>query len=226
MKTQIIILAGKAQSGKDTSVEYISKLLENKKYKVEQYSFAYELKKFLQLVFNIPENQLFGTNEEKDRPTHIRWSNMPLSPETINGLRTELKAESDFMTARHLMQVVGSEICRKIWDNCWVHNTLHKIYMESDNCDYALISDARFPNELDYLILDKDSEYAKYIERKPIVIHLTRNVLNKKHQSETALDNYNFNKLDKNYYRIDNQHLNQEEKEEILLNILKERFSL
>lgn len=221
MKTQIILLAGKAQSGKDTSVEFIKNLIENKK--VTQYSFALELKLFLQNVFNIPENQLFGTNEEKDRPTHIRWSNLPFSKDVIDGLKKETNAESDFMTARHLMMVFGSEICRKIWGDCWVHTTLRKIYMESDQYDYALISDARFPNEIDYLILDKDSEYVKYIEHTPIIFHLTRNILNKKHQSETALDNYNFSKFSRNYYRIDNQHLNQEEKEEIIEGILKER---
>lgn len=221
MKTQIIILAGKAQSGKDTSVEYISNLLESKK--ATQYSFAYELKRFLQLVFNIPENYLFGTNEEKDRPTHVRWSNLPLSIDVIEYLKSELKAESDFMTARHLMMVFGTNICRQMWKDCWVHNTLHRIYMDSDNCNYALISDARFPNEIDYLILNKDSEYAKHIELRPIVIHLTRNILNKQHESEKALDNYNFSKLTNNYYRIDNQHLDQQEKEEMIHAILKER---
>ena len=97
---------------------------------------------------------------------------------------------SDYMTAREIMQVWGTDIFRSFNSNCFVNATINQI--EKEGFDFALICDARFPNELD-----------AFIEMDPIVLRLTRKVTDFTHSSETKLFSYDWNKF-KNYRLIDN----------------------
>ena len=56
----------------------------------------------------------------------------------------ENKASSP-MTAREVMQYVGTDFFRKIYPDVWVDSTIRKI--ESEAPDLAVIVDCRFPNE-------------------------------------------------------------------------------
>jgi hypothetical protein len=103
------------------------------------------------------------------------------------------QTSDDFMTARELMQVLGTDIFRKMDEDCWVRATVERI--NNDNLDFAIVSDARFPNEIEFLL-----------PFDPIVIKLNRNALSNSHISETALDNYDFS-LVRNYYEIKNNEL-------------------
>lgn len=85
------------------------------------------------------------------------------------------------MTARQVMQFWGSEIFRKAYGGVWIDATLRKI--RKSGCEFAVITDCRFPNELK-AIQDEGGK----------VIKLTRNIFpNDNHPSETAFDEDKFN---------------------------------
>jgi hypothetical protein len=78
--------------------------------------------------------------------------------------------------------------------------------------DYVIIDDARFPNEISLL-------YNEFKENC-IVIRLQRNTFHDSDITETALDNFDFNAI--NSIIIDNQSLSIDEKNQILLQKIKE----
>ena len=207
MKTQIIILSGKAQSGKDTGCEALQDWIHSAYYPAEtkKYAFAQPIKDFCINVLGLEHQQAWGTDEEKNQPTHILWKDMPLDSQVLSqvmcretqesGLKIDLKTP---MSGRQIMQIFGTEICRKMYGDCWVRATVSAI--KKDNLNFALISDCRFPNEIDYL-----KEY------DPIVLRLARNPLDKHHDSETALDDYDWDSI-KRFSHISNGLLSMDSK--------------
>lgn len=188
--TNIIIFTGKKQSGKDTSaLAFINSLPETERPLVKQYSFAEPLKNFLINVFGFDFEQCYGTDEEKNSLTKIKWINLPFDVETIQKLFKSARPNDPMfdldtrMTAREVMQIFGSNVCRKMYNDCWAQATLNKIL--TDKPEYALITDARFPNELEV--------FKPY---KPIIIRLSRDLFHSTHISETALDGYDFSSFD------------------------------
>ena len=81
------------------------------------------------------------------------------------------------MTAREVLQVVGTDFFRSIYKNVWVDSCLRQI--KEDDSELALISDVRFENEI--LAIQKAGGF---------VIGLKRNPSKKKdkHPSETAIE--------------------------------------
>jgi hypothetical protein len=78
-------------------------------------------------------------------------------------------------TARQFLQYLGTDIMRKIKDTIWVDWTIKVINQEQSSL--ALIPDVRFPNEVDAIK-----------KAGGIVIRLTRDVYNDKHECEKSLD--------------------------------------
>ena len=137
---QILVsdLFGEKVSGSDwipLTEEYvdISQLLESFR-PCKIYAFADVLKEFAVDVLGLEYNQVYGTNEEKNSPTHLLWENMP----TGNNKGP--------MTGREILQYFGSDICRKMYENIWFDACIRRI--RKDNPELALISDVRFPNEI------------------------------------------------------------------------------
>ena len=137
---QILVsdLFGEKVSGSDwipITEEYvdISQLLESFR-PCKIYAFADVLKEFAVDVLGLEYNQVYGTNEEKNSPTHLLWENMP----TGNNKGP--------MTGREVLQYFGSDICRKMYENIWFDACVRRI--RKDKPELALISDVRFPNEI------------------------------------------------------------------------------
>ena len=137
---QILVsdLFGEKVSGSDwipLTEEYvdISQLLESFR-PCKIYAFADVLKDFAVDVLGLEYNQVYGTNEEKNSPTHLLWENMP----TGNNKGP--------MTGREVLQYFGSDICRKMYENIWFDACIRRI--RKDNPELALISDVRFSNEI------------------------------------------------------------------------------
>lgn len=222
MLTKILLITGKAQSGKDTSADYI---IANSRHNCERFSFAYALKRFCVDVFGVPENQIFGSDEEKNLPTHLLWDNLPLAYDE----RLELKRRlfgypnpKEFLTGRHLLQIFGTEICRRMYADCWAFNTLKRIY--DSNPEVAIVTDVRFPNEINIFeqLQERFPHYLEKIDPQITVIRLLRNPLDKQHESEIALDNFDFTSLRNcKIHQIDNENLSQDQKEMLLSRILK-----
>lgn len=210
MKTKLIIITGKAQSGKDTSSMFIKNYIKYLGKSCEIYPFAHELKKICENLFGLTHEQCWGSNQHKDTKTKFRWSDLPIDSKKMASLmlRDSRPSSSDFLSAREIMQIWGTDIFRRFDEDCWVRSAINRI--KSDDMDFAVISDARFKNEIEFAL-----------QYDPVVIRLTRNLLDQNHESETALDHYDFKKI-KNHYIIDNSNMSMEEKNDLLSEIVKE----
>jgi hypothetical protein len=229
MTSKIIIISGKKQSGKSSARGFLTSEL-SKGYGVDgtytewynptvvHYSFADELKRIAVNLFGLKEKWVFGTNEEKEEETHIKWSDLPFVGYSLHDLKQELwtvngvykNHQRSYLTGREFLKIFGTYICRKIYPDCWVLSTINNI--KKNKQDYVIIDDARFPNEISLL-------YNEFKENC-IVIRLQRNTFHDSDITETALDNFDFNAI--NSIIIDNQSLSIDEKNQILLQKIKE----
>ena len=153
------------------------------------YSFADSLKEFCVNMFNLSERQAWGTDAQKNSLTNVRWENIPgvicdkklyeqlkeVNTDVDNYLYYHIRGK---MTGREVLQFFGTNVCRKIYGDCWVNATLKRIMVEQPA--FAVIIDLRFPNEVDGV---------KVAGGK--VIRLTRAPFtDDEHESEKALDHY------------------------------------
>jgi hypothetical protein len=102
---------------------------------IKMYGLADTLKDMCVDIFGIPRNQCYGTDEEKNSLTDIRWENIP-----------HTDGKSGAMTAREVLQHVGTDIFRQIDPNIWIKSLLRKI--NKDSPEVALVCDVRFENEI------------------------------------------------------------------------------
>jgi hypothetical protein len=160
---------------------------------IKIYNFADNLKRICIDVLGLTERQCYGTDEEKNSTTNIRL------PDTLAE-----KKVNRAMTAREVMQYVGTDFFRQIYPQVWVDSTIRRI--EKDSTKLAVVVDCRFPNEVKGIQ-----------ESGGKVIRLTRNIFgdSDQHPSETALDNYEgFD------FVLDNQKMSVEEQNETIYNKL------
>lgn len=165
---KIIGFAGKKRSGKDTAFEALEGL------GAKRYAFADMLKETCIMLFGVTEEQMYG--EERETLSEILWENIP------DNIKEKYSIGSDkkYMTAREILQIFGTEICRRMFDGeIWVKSTFRQI--EKDNPELAVITDVRFPNEAN-AILEKNGGIFKVMRPDQ--------VYDDEHESETALDNY------------------------------------
>ena len=156
----IIAFAGRKQSGKTTSCEFVQSLFTNKKTKI--YNFADPLKQLCIDIFGLTYNQCYGTDENKNELADCYWP----------GIDSK-------MTAREVLQYVGTDVFRAMQHNVWSSATIRLIQKEQP--DIALIADCRFPNEVEAV---KNAG--------GLVVKLNRNLYESTHASETALDATNY----------------------------------
>lgn len=187
----IIAFAGRKQSGKTTSSDFVKNIYESRGLGIaKQYNFADPLKKDICMnIFGLTYHQCYGNDNSKNELVNCYW------PDT-----------KQQMTAREVMQYVGTDVFRKIQHNVWAGATVSKIQKEKPSL--ALIADCRFPNEVEAIR-----------NVNGLVIKLTRSPFNSDHTSETALDvkNYDSSNFD---YIIDNTSMNIGEQNEIIYNFL------
>lgn len=190
--THIIAFAGRKQSGKTTCAEFIANIYAGSLIYggVKVYNFADPLKTDICInILGLTHDQCYGNDDHKNELVNCYW------PDT-----------REQMTAREVMQYVGTDIFRKIQQNVWADATINRI--KKDRAGIALIADCRFPNEVEAI---KNAG--------GIVIKLMRNIYNSDHDSETALDTdkYNHNNFD---LVVDNRTLNIVEQNNIILSFL------
>jgi len=183
---------------------------------IKNYSFADMLKATCINVLGLTTEQCYGTNAQKDSPTHLIWKNMPGFPKSNKNQWLEkhgFEVGSDwtpnsFMTARHVLQYVGTEIFRKMYSQVWVDSSLRRVVQ--DQPQLALFTDCRFPNEV---------EGVQAAGGK--VIRFTREPFSETdtHSSETSLDRdvYDWDNFD---YVIDNADMSIAEQNEAFYNVL------
>lgn len=172
------------------------------------YSFADKLKEFCVECLGLTEQQVNGSDEDKNSFTKIKWKdtptfNSPAYQSKGKGADTQaIKAE--YMTAREVMQYFGTSICRKMYPNVWIDATIRQI--KKDNLDFALIADCRFRNEAE--ALQKVGGRVIGFTRRPFPEDT--------HESEIDLIGYPFDKL------IDNTNMTLDEKNQAALRAVQE----
>ena len=190
--TKIIAFAGRKQSGKTTCSEYVANTFESSLLRRSVvYNFADPLKKDICMnILGLSHEQCYGTDTQKNELVNCYWN-------------------SKQMTAREVMQFVGTDIFRTMQNNVWADATIKKILTE--NPDLALIADCRFPNEVE--VVKKAGG---------VVIKLNRNPFNSQHSSETALDhnNYDYSNFD---LVVSNDHMTVKEQNAMIHKFLHQK---
>ena len=97
---------------------------------------------------------------------------------------------------RSILQYVGTDVVRKKRPEYWVDFLVGIFELFGDNWDYVLIPDCRFPNEIDALKSYGFDVISMRIHRPNFKSSLTEE--QKKHPSETALDDYEFDHVIEN----------------------------
>lgn len=147
---------------------------------VQLYSFADPLKRDICMnMLGLTYEQCYGSDEHKNSLTSLNWEDMPSGNNRIGP-----------MTAREVMEFIGTDIFRKMKQNVWADATINKI--NKDKSRLAIITDCRFPNEVESI--KKSGGVVVRLTRAPFTSnHLSENVLNK--------ENYDWSNFD---YVLDN----------------------
>jgi len=161
---QLVVPFQKEEGGEieDIIVDPLSSNLETQRFFEESvwpwckiYSFADPLKAICCQILGLSPKQCYGDNDDKNTFTKYQWQDMPhVVPKDFEdkwgnvaddyGLNVK---DSGQMTAREIMQYVGTEIFRKMNSDIWVNATVNRIQKEEPQL--AIICDIRFPNEVE-----------------------------------------------------------------------------
>ena len=117
---KIIGLSGKKQSGKTTAADFLSHMT-----KWPVLSIATPLKNIVKQCFGATEEQVRGTNEQKN---------------------TKLPCGK---TARELLQIVGTDWFRELDAHCWLRCLEHQITLYG--AEGIIIDDVKFANEVQWI---------------------------------------------------------------------------
>ena len=124
---------------------------------IKMYGLADALKEMSVSILGLDYQQVFGNDKDKNSKTSLKWENMP-GVTTPGELRKKGVSKTDAeklgmivhpkgtMTAREVLQYVGTDVFRKMNSDVWLNTLLNKI--SGDSPEVALISDARFENEI------------------------------------------------------------------------------
>jgi len=185
---------------------------------IKNYSFADALKRDICInILGLSYDMCYGSDEDKNLPTHLKWEDMPgvvtrtevqkNNWDTLQlGWLTVVYHEPGYMTARDVMQFLGTQIFRKMYDDVWAKSCINKI--NRDQPDLAVITDCRFPNEV---------EAIKQAGGK--IIRFTRGSNTDEHESEKVLDKdrYDWDNFDA---VLDNANMTIGEQNQAILNLL------
>ena len=168
----IISLCGKARSGKDTSAVMLRSMFEFKGVNFDLKSYAKELKEKVKYDFDMTDDQVYGALKEVPDTRYIK------NVKSLSGTGGQEKRTS-YWTPRELLQYFGTDVYRKIDPNIWVRLLRKKL---DPNNNY-MITDARFPNELDWAA--REDGYRVIVHRDN-----RSEISNIGHASENSLDGY------------------------------------
>jgi hypothetical protein len=199
---KVILVSGRLQSGKNQFAQYLYEAYILNNISVSQDLFAKTLKNdckedFKPLTRDINENlvKIKSMVQEHQKylvsiyPRHEKFYKEPF--DNLYGLINDLlTTEKNFyedknIITRNLLQIYGTDIFRKRVDNnYWVKLLIDRVKKSEE--DVTIVTDVRFPNEIELLNDDPDLyTIAIRIERD-----IDRKEKTNQHDSETALDDY------------------------------------
>jgi hypothetical protein len=192
-----IALSGKKQVGKDTAANMIVKIMAEYGKKTVLTAFAEPLKRMCVEILGLKPEGVYGTDAQKNSLSHIMWDGLPLEvrlkysnefaiynqgydsfsdvPET----RSQSLPRSGPMTNREVLQIVGTDIFRAMYDQVWAKAPFNRNWGDAD---VVILTDCRFPNEKS---VTEDAG--------GVIIRLERSTgFVDNHPSEVALDGFTF----------------------------------
>jgi len=242
MRRTIIALSGRKNAGKNTVATFMTKHYagtrpESTDELVLECSFADNLKQFCINTLGLTHEQCYGSDEEKNSSTEYQWEDASffLSWKFGDNYAGKLVADGmsqdmlmhifnkrlfitvdghsmnymkGYMTGREVMQIVGTDLMRQTFGNIWAKATVRAI--KKAEKPLAIITDNRFPNEIE-AVLNEPNGYIIRLTRSPFG---TEDV----HPSESALDDYDWNK--ERCFVLNNAEMNLEEQNEAVKPIL------
>jgi hypothetical protein len=129
----LIAIHGFKQSGKDT----LAQLLVTE-YGYTRVAFADRVKDAIQIIFGVPRELLYGSDQDKQSLSPVRW-------DELQHIERKTKDHPDFLSVRELMQIFATEICRDKIPGIWCQ------YLQIPPQQKMVVSDLRFENEADFL---------------------------------------------------------------------------
>ena len=179
---QELLIRDQFENNKILQVDHPSEDVDNiaNAYSVKLYSFADPLKSICTDILGLDLAQCYGTDDDKNSKTHVLWDDIPYEFRTKYGKLSKKTKQPTVrkgpMSGREIMQILGTEVFRKMDTACWARALYNKI--EKDGHELAVIVDARFPNEVTF-----------GTEKGGKAVRLLRNPFpEENHDSETALD--------------------------------------
>ena len=195
----VILVCGKMRSGKDQFAVYLSEELAHAGKIVGVDKFAQDLKDFcandfkdFANIINSMVESISGTisgfcsahfSQDRERglvdALNKELQNFRIKPENWYEDKTPL--------TRSILQIVGTEIFRnRVEDSYWVNRLYSRVVSNAED-DVIMITDTRFPNELDafskeYLVYNGIKAHSVLVERNTGVVD--------GHASENSLDGY------------------------------------
>ena len=174
----IIGISGCARSGKDTVANILYNIIISNDNSCRLIAYADYLKEILGKCFNLTDDELYGSNKE------LPLCDLPIRTKSGNVL-------PQYWTTRRLLQYIGTDVFRRIDPNVWVNVVKNEI--NSTNYDYYIITDVRFPNELNWILMSGGIHLHVIRSNKDFSDRRT-------HISENSLSDYCISKA----YLIDN----------------------
>ena len=223
-------MSGRRSAGKNTLAKAAYEYFSDKGISVQECSFADTLKQFCINTLGLTHNQCYGSDEDKNSETEYLWENVEDDflrwkfagcKWKEKGIENGLEMDRDTfhycssyrsilkegkITAREVMQLLGTDLIRKTFGNVWAAATIRSIL--SSPFDISIITDNRFPNE------------AESVLSQPLgfVVKLTRAPIPDAHASESSMDGFNWQR-DKCFV-LDNRDMSLEQQEEHFIPIL------
>jgi hypothetical protein len=185
---QIILISGKLQSGKNTFADLLKEELEKNNITVGQDSFAKLLKDMCKEGFK-PLIDFLNDIFKKRIENHYVEIGIDQCALIPNGLEKFITKDENWYEnkndiTRMILQIVGTDIVRKINPNYWVEQFMERCNLSK--CQVILNTDVRFPNEC---FIPKYNNGTQ-----SILIRVNRNIERigdiHNHPSETSLDSY------------------------------------
>ena len=195
----VILLSGKINSGKNLYAEYLANEFKNKNVSVKQDLYASDLKNYSVNDFKLLGKILDDKVENVKSIIGMYFDPkfglpMDVKDYIFNELDTFKFHDFNFFEdktdiTRVLLQIYGTDIARKRFDDhFWIKSMAKRI--DNDTSDVIIVTDVRFPNEID--------ELSQYLKEKHVIVPVRIERGNeqqkhiKQHESETALDNYKY----------------------------------
>jgi hypothetical protein len=174
----MFLLSGRKRTGKGTAFEVIKNICNN----TGEFFFAKPMKDFCINTLGLTHAQMYGTNEERESPTHYSWGDV--NPNIRNKYK---KRVDEMLSSREVLQIFGIDVMRNNFSQkVWAEAGIRAAINSSFQC--CVLTDARMKNELTaaFTITEKAQDFLK-----PVVIRLYRETgLVDGHLSETDLDCY------------------------------------